>query len=332
MNVDECYEELGLAPDASDEQVKAAWRRLAARWHPDRNDSPQALARTQRINRALEEIRRARAEAADAAPAPPEPETVVEHEVGISLEEVVTGCVRELRGEVREDCAACEGSGLQSPPPACATCGGTGQVRQHLWFAWMPTQAECADCGGQGTTHAACACCEGSGQAPARKYRCRAEVPPGARSGDRFERLAQVQGPRHRQPVRLRLRVRVLPHDLFTAEADGTVRCELPVDGFAWTANRWIDVPTPHGLRQMRLQRGSLSYRIKGAGLPVTAGAPAGDCIVTVVPEFPDELDAKQEAAIDKLVAANTGKPGTAAGDRMAAWHRRVKAWAAKQD
>jgi len=42
--------------------VKAAWRRLSARWHPDRNDSPQALRKIQRINRALEEIRRARGE------------------------------------------------------------------------------------------------------------------------------------------------------------------------------------------------------------------------------------------------------------------------------
>ena len=50
MHLDDSYHELGLAPGSSDAEVKAAWRRLSARWHPDRNDSPQALRKMQRIN------------------------------------------------------------------------------------------------------------------------------------------------------------------------------------------------------------------------------------------------------------------------------------------
>jgi hypothetical protein len=65
LNVEESYSELGLDPDCSDAEIKTAWRRLAARWHPDRNASPQALRKIQRINRAVEEIRRARASFAD---------------------------------------------------------------------------------------------------------------------------------------------------------------------------------------------------------------------------------------------------------------------------
>ena len=42
----------------------------------------------------------------------------------------------------------------------------------------------------------------------------------------------------------------------------------VPVDGFAWMANRWIEVPTARGLQQMKLRRGYISYRIKNAGLP----------------------------------------------------------------
>ena len=60
MHVEDPYHDLGLRPDSTDEEVKAAWRRLSARWHPDRNKSPHALRNIQRINRALEEIRRAR--------------------------------------------------------------------------------------------------------------------------------------------------------------------------------------------------------------------------------------------------------------------------------
>ena len=102
------------------------------------------------------------------------------------------------------------------------------------------------------------------------------------------------------------------PHEFFTAEADGTLKCELPVDGFAWMANRWIEVPTPRGLQQMKLRRGYLSYRIKDAGLPWASDAQAADCIVTVVPMFPQEFSREQEAAIDRLVASNSGAAGTA--------------------
>jgi len=105
------------------------------------------------------------------------------------------------------------------------------------------------------------------------------------------------------------------------------LKCELPVDGFAWMANRWVEVPTPRGLQQMRLRRGHLNYRIRNAGLPWTTAAEAADCIVTVVPMFPDELSHQQEAAIDRLVASNSGTAGTPAGDRMAAWNRVVSGW-----
>jgi hypothetical protein len=33
----------------------------------------------------------------------------------------------------------------------------------------------------------------------------------------------------------------------------------MPVDGFAWIASAWIDVPTLTGLQQMRLQRAGVT-------------------------------------------------------------------------
>jgi DnaJ-class molecular chaperone len=329
MHLDDPYHELGLAPDSSDAEVKAAWRRLSAHWHPDRNDSPEALRKIQRINRALEVIRKARGEPEAEAeePAYGAEESAIEHIVGLTLEEVVTGCIREVRGEVVEDCTACEGSGLQLRATECSTCRGAGHIRQHLWFAWVSSTVECRACQGQGKTRLGCTACEASGKAPASKYRCRVQVAPGARAGDLLHVTARVQGRQRQHRVALRLRVELQPHEFFTAEADGTLKCELPVDGFAWMANRWIEVPTPRGLQQMKLRRGSLSYRIKHAGLPWTDGAEAADCIVTIAPMFPEEFSPEQEAAIDQLVTSNSGTAGTSAGDRMAAWTRLVDSW-----
>lgn len=321
MNVEDSYSELGLRPDCSDAEIKAAWRKLAARWHPDRNASPQALRKIQRINRALEEIRRAR----DTAPAelyePPQPSRPTpEHVVELSLEEALAGCTRTLHGELVDDCADCAGTGIEAQASTCRDCGGSGHVRQHLWFSWMTPPASCKACNGQGVVRHACAACEGSGKAAPMRYRCRVQMPAGTRGGDVLQVSLRLQGAAAGRSETLRVRIVLQPHPFFTLEEDGTVKCELPVDGFAWMANRWIEVPTPGGLQQMRLRRGYFTYRIKGQGW-LLAGGERADCMVTVEPQFPEEFNSQQAALVDRLVASNAATP------RLAQWRQRVAAW-----
>jgi molecular chaperone DnaJ len=319
MNVDESYSELGLHPECSDAEIKAAWRRLAARWHPDRNTSPQALRKIQRINRALEEIRRAR----ESGHAPLEESVqpaVHEHPVELTLEEALAGCTRTLHGELVEDCAACHGAGMEPQPRTCGECGGSGRARQQLWFAWMATPAKCKACNGEGVARHACARCEGSGKAPPLKYRCKVQVPAGSRHGDVLQVALRVQAAAGKRSEALRVRIALLAHPFFALEEDGTVKCEVPVDGFAWMANRWIEVPTPGGLQQMRLRRGFLTYRIKAQGWPLPSGERA-DCIVTVDPQFPEEFSKEQDALVDRLLASNARTP------KLAQWRQRVADW-----
>ncbi len=48
------YEILGVSRDASLEEIKKAYRRLALKWHPDRNKSPEAEEKFKEINEAYE--------------------------------------------------------------------------------------------------------------------------------------------------------------------------------------------------------------------------------------------------------------------------------------
>ena len=52
------YKVLGVSPDASDEEIKRAYRRLAKQYHPDRNPGDETAAKKmQQINAAYEQIK-----------------------------------------------------------------------------------------------------------------------------------------------------------------------------------------------------------------------------------------------------------------------------------
>lgn len=48
------YEVLGVSKSASDREIKAAYRKLALKWHPDRNKSGEATEKFKEINKAYE--------------------------------------------------------------------------------------------------------------------------------------------------------------------------------------------------------------------------------------------------------------------------------------
>ncbi|MES2164447.1 MAG: DnaJ domain-containing protein [Pseudomonadota bacterium] len=48
------YNTLGIAPNATDDEIKKIYRSLAMRFHPDRNQTPGAEARFKAITKAYE--------------------------------------------------------------------------------------------------------------------------------------------------------------------------------------------------------------------------------------------------------------------------------------
>ena len=56
--IEDPYKVLGLHPNASDEEVKRAYRQLAKKYHPDLNPGDQEAARKmQEVNAAYEQIK-----------------------------------------------------------------------------------------------------------------------------------------------------------------------------------------------------------------------------------------------------------------------------------
>ncbi len=347
MDTNNAFAELGLAPSATEKEVKAAWRRLVSQWHPDRNDHSGAGARMQRINDALGEIRRSgfrvapgAARHAETRTAPPTPDArtdthadtsdpqrrTVNRKIRLTLEEAAMGCTRVLQGKLTESCATCAGLGFRLPGGACTSCDGSGEVRQAAWFGWVNARTPCEACGGGGAAKLACTDCGETGKGQTRRYKISVRIPHGVRSGD----LLHVDGRRSRSghsPVDLNLRVEVLQHDFFALDSDGTVRCEMPVDGFAWIANRSIRVPTLSGLQPVQLSRDRLAYRLKQHGFPVERRGVRGDHLVTVQPIFPERLSTDQNILLDQLISASSGPDGQPTHARLRDWNRDFRAW-----
>lgn len=336
---DHAFAELGLPLGASAPEVKAAWRRLVSQWHPDRNPSAAALAKIQRINQAFEAIRLAQqAPATDAAPpaAEPTPEPTappaagpsprpsrpaIRRKLKLTLEEAAAGCIKLLRGKFGETCRGCEGAGHQIMGGHCSSCGGSGALSQRpLWFGWPSTSIECEACLGGGMARQSCPDCAGSGRCEV-SYKVQVRIPLGVREGD----LLHVDAPRARSdsaPAELEIQVQIAPHAFFQLDEDGTVRCEVPVDSFAWIANRRVQVPTLGGPHVLQLRRDQLVYRLAELGFPKDRRGANGDQVVTLVPLFPEPFSTDQNILLDQLIATGAGS-----NERLQAWNTSIKSW-----
>ena len=335
MELRDAYKELDVSPGVDDTQVKEAWRRLVSRWHPDRNRAPDAAVRIQRINKAYHHIRQSRGEGdAQTDPAPTRDtqkhqsaqtteKKVFERKVRLSIEEATLGCVRSVRGQFTHECRTCSGKGQRILAAACKGCRGSGAVRRGALFGWLWTEEACEDCGGDGRLREQCVPCEGQGRR-AVKYQRSVRFPPGVRHG-----TVLTVPPSHHDGFELCLEIRVEfeDHPFFVCE-DGVLRCEMPVDGLAWVANRWVDVPAPGGLQQMRLNRDALVYRLRGKGFPLEPHGPRGDYLVKIVPTFDSVDDPAQQKLIDRLILASAKAADADKDSPLGQWRHRLKGWA----
>lgn len=323
MSIELAYAELGLPPGASESEVRAAWRRLVSRWHPDRNRSADAVDLMQRINSAYERIRLSAFAAGPREDPSAAPGRTLRRKVRLSLEEAALGCTKVLRGRLSDTCASCAGHGVLDSAAPCPGCAGAGTVRGSAWFGWLSTHSACTTCGGSGVVRPACRACGGQGQCTS-TYRRSVRIPAGVRQGDVLSAAGSGDGQDGFDGT-LELQVEIAAHRLFVLADDGTLRCEMPVDGFAWIANAWIDVPTLTGLQQMRLQRGRHLYRLRGQGVPLERrGSARGDYLITVVPTFPDAPSTQQQALLDQLAGASSSE---AAAGPIRTWRRTLQAW-----
>ena len=326
------YSVLGLHRTASLEEVKRAYRRLAMRWHPDRNPSTAAENEFKRVKAAYELILDPQAYAAwlqAAASAAPEASSAAAGDdltqaLILTLEEAAHGCVKNVDVVRSSRCSPCHGSGRieRTHSLPCTQCNGVGRLRSNGRGSQI-----CEKCGGRGYLRETdCVECAGSGWR--RKLRTLSvKVPSGILQGERLRLARQARhGPESDGAAGdLYLEIRLAEHPLFELQ-QRDLHCTMPVSIFRLLSGGAIAVPTLNGsavLDVMPYPTHGLEYRLNERGFPKKHGRGAGDLVLHLKPVYPRHIDAKDRALLDRLDAALADDLEQRAPE-LAAWAERL--------
>ena len=324
-------EVLGVARESGPEEWKRAYRRLAMRWHPDRNPDPHATERFKEIGAAYEallagevaEIATAdasTAEAAEATPAQPQAADI-RRNLELDLVEAALGCHKTIEIIRRAPCGNCAGSGEAGIARTrfCGSCHGSGRIRDAARVL-----IECPDCAGRGVfRERICPECQGEG-ATRQQIALEIAIPPGMLAGNDLRLAGQGEsGDEHQAAGDLYLTIVLRSHPHFTLQGRD-LHCRVPVGFIALLAGGEIEVPTLQGWQSVTLAAGDCSertLRLQGQGYPGRGKQAAGDLVLTLQPVFPASLDASQRR---QLLAVHRSLQ--AAADEhlpeIAAWRR----------
>ena len=291
------YEVLGVSRDASADDIKRAYRRLAREHHPDVNSDPASEERFKELGEAYAVLndpeRRQRYDVYGhnggdfgvpqgvdlfelfnqafgfgagfgfggggrrAAPG-----RDLQHELTIELEEVLTGASREIELTRRVTCETCGGSGARpgSEPVVCPTCAGQGRVRQmqQSFFGTMATIVTCPHCHGRGATITdPCETCNGSGIA-GQTETFTVEIPPGIENGQHIQYSGGGDMGESGHAGDLFVRIAVAPHPRFTRDGP-TIHSTILITFWQAALGDWLTVPTLEGETEIRVEPGTQS-------------------------------------------------------------------------
>ncbi|GAA2022587.1 molecular chaperone DnaJ [Agromyces tropicus] len=343
------YEVLGVARDASPDDIKKAYRRLARELHPDVNPGAEASERFKQVTHAYDVLSDPKQRqqydlggqggfgggaagfggfgdifetffgAGQASRGPRSrrergQDALIRLEVG--LDEVIFGTHRDLEVDTAVMCETCHGSCCKpgTAPVTCDICGGTGHIQRSVrsLLGNVMTSSPCGSCRGYGTIIATpCVTCQGQGRVRARRT-VPVDVPAGVDTGVRLQMPGSGEaGPAGGPNGDLYLEIKVKTHDVFSRDGDDLL-CTLEVQMTDAVLGTETTVAALDGDVELELRAGVQSgdvLTIKDRGVTHLRGSGRGDLKVAVHVLTPTKLTHKERELVEQLAKQRKPKP-----------------------
>jgi DnaJ-class molecular chaperone len=325
------YEVLGVARDASEKDIRSAYRKLARKLHPDVNPNDRsAEARFKEINAAyevlsdsdkrkkydkygdrwemadqIEDAQKRQSAGSWARNGPGGGATFSEGGSG-DFGSIFDNLFRRERGGPRGQPAPRRGQDIETPVEVSLEEAFHGTMRTLS----LQTQEACPTCGGTGeVAGATCHTCDGMGQV-IRPRRLEVKVPAGVKTGSRV-RVAGEGRPGMAGGTNgdLYLVVTVLANNRFERKGDD-LYVDINVPYTDAVLGGEVEVSTMTGrvaLRIPELTQNGRQIRLKGKGMPVLGSTTArGDLFARVHIQLPEHLSDDERQHFEALRALQT--------------------------
>ena len=291
MRFKDYYEVLGVKPDASADEIKSAYRKLARKYHPDVSKEKNAEERFKDINEAFEALKdperrgaydQARASgfrAGDEFRPQGGHGGGFDFDFGDAENGQFSDFFESLFGRKR---GAAGGGGRR------ARSEGAGEVRAELEVDLATAYA-----GGKQRF---------SLQGPRGTRTLEVKIPQGIQAGQTIRLSGQGHVGPDGTPGDLLLQIKVRPDPRFSVEGRN-VTAQVPITPWEAALGARVPVPTLGGEVELAIPAGSQSgrrLRLKGRGLP---GNPAGDQFVVLQIHAPAAHSEADKAAYEALKA-----------------------------
>jgi molecular chaperone DnaJ len=290
------YEVLGVSREATQDEVKRAYRRLAHQHHPDKNAGDEAAEeRFKQISEAYEVLGNPdKREAYDRyglagnrafegfggfdqgfgtlfddifdgffggragrAGRSAQRGADLRYNLEIRFEEAASGVEKEIVVPRLELCGTCRGSGAKPGTQAAPCRACRGTGQVRYSQGFLTVSQTCGQCRGEGrVVETPCTACRGLGQTKAER-RLTVKIPAGVETGMRLKLSGEGEaGIRGGTPGDLYVVVGVREHPIFARLGDD-IACEVPI-GFTQAAlGAQIEIPTLSGRTTLKIPPGT---------------------------------------------------------------------------